>query len=164
MSFTQVGVGHSVIPLTLIGFIFTKPCLIITPKYSTSFWWNQHFSGLRKRLLQASLDRKYHTFSSCSLLSSFVVIMMTSMYTLSHPCAISLWKMSSIMVWKVAGEFVRPKNMTVGSNNPSEVLKAAFHSSPSLIWMLLYPHHTLNLENICFSARSWISSAMSGKG
>jgi hypothetical protein len=27
----------------------------------------------------------------------------------------------------VAGEFVRPKNMTVGSNNPSFVMKAAFH-------------------------------------
>ena len=43
----------------------------------------------------------------------------------------------------MAGEFVRPKNMTVGSNNPSGVRKAAFHSSPSLIQILLYPHRTL---------------------
>ena len=153
MSFTQVGVGHSMIPLTLIVSIFTEPCPIMTPKYSTSFWWNQHFSGLRNRLLQASLDKKCHTFSSCSLSSSSVAIMTSSIYTLSHPCAISSWKMSSIMVWKVTDEFMRPKNMTVGSNNSSEVLKAAFHSSSSLIQMLLYPHHTSNLENIHFSAR-----------
>src|SRR6266478_2643069 len=32
--------------------------------------------------------------------------------------------------------------MTVGSNSPSGVRKAAFHSSPSLMWILLYPHRT----------------------
>jgi hypothetical protein len=52
-----------------------------------------------------------------------------------------------IIIWKVAGELVRPKNITVGSNNPSGVRKAAFHSSPSLIRTLLYPHHTSNLVN-----------------
>jgi len=31
-------------------------------------------------------------------------------------------------------------NITVGSYKPRFVLKAAFHSSPSFIWMLLYPH------------------------
>ena len=154
MSFTQVGVGHSVIPLTLIGSIFTEPCPIMTPRYSTSFWWNRHFSGLRKRSLRVSLDRKCRTFSSCSLSSSSVAIMTLSIYTLSHPCVISLWKMSSIMVWKVAGKFIRPKNITMGSNSPSEVLKAAFHSSPSLILMLLYLHCTSNLENIHFPAKS----------
>ena len=154
MSFTQVGVGHSMIPLTLIGSIFTEPRPIMTPRYSTSFWWNWHFSGLRKRLLRASLDRKCRTFSLCSLSSSSVAIMTLSIYTLSHPCAISSWKISSIMVWKVAGEFVRPKNITVGSNSPSEVLKAAFHSSPSSILTLLYPHRMSNLENICFPAKS----------
>ena len=39
--------------------------------------------------------------------------------------------------WKVAGEFERPKNITVSSNNPFGVMNAAFHSSPSLIRMLL---------------------------
>ena len=33
------------------------------------------------------------------------------------------------MVWKVAGEFVSPKNMTVGSNSLWLVINAAFHSS-----------------------------------
>ena len=52
-----------------------------------------------------------------------------------------------IMVWNVAGEFVRPKNMTLGSNRPWFVMKAAFHSSPSLMRTLLYPHRMSNLEN-----------------
>src|SRR6266478_2990119 len=47
--------------------------------------------------------------------------------------------------WKVAGELVSPKNITRGSNSPFRVLKAAFHSLPSLILMLLYPHHMSNL-------------------
>jgi len=46
-------------------------------------------------------------------------------------------KMAFIMAWKVAGELVRPKNMTLGSNNPSLVMKAAFHSSPFLMRTLL---------------------------
>ena len=51
------------------------------------------------------------------------------------------------MVWNVAGEFVRLKNMTLGSNRPWFVINAAFHLSPSLMCTLLYPHHMLNLEN-----------------
>jgi hypothetical protein len=31
-----------------------------------------------------------------------------------------------IIIWNVAGELVKPKNMTVGSNRPSGVRKAAF--------------------------------------
>ena len=52
-----------------------------------------------------------------------------------------------IIIWKVAGEFVSPKNMTIGSKSPSGVRKAAFHLSPSLIRILLYPHQMLNLVN-----------------
>ena len=51
------------------------------------------------------------------------------------------------MVWKVAGEFVSPKNITLGSNRPWLVMNAAFHSSPFLIRTLLYPHWMSNLEN-----------------
>jgi len=41
------------------------------------------------------------------------------------------------MVWKVAGEFVNPKNITVGSNNPSGIMNAAFYLSPFFIHTLL---------------------------
>ena len=66
------------------------------------------------------------------------------MYINSHPCATSFLNMVFIIIWKVAGEFVSPKNMTIGSNSPSGVKKAAFHLSPGLIQMLLYPYLTLN--------------------
>jgi hypothetical protein len=70
---------------------------------------------------------------------------MSSMYTESHPCKTSFWSMIFIIIWKVAGEFMRPKNITVGSNSPFGVRKAAFHLSPSLMQMLLYPYRTSNL-------------------
>ena len=38
------------------------------------------------------------------------------MYTMTCPSLISSWNMSFIMVWKVAGEFVSPKNMTMKGN------------------------------------------------
>ena len=55
--------------------------------------------------------------------------------------------MAFIMVWNVAGEFVSPKNITVGSNSASGVRNTAFHSSPSLIRMLLYPHWMSTMVN-----------------
>jgi hypothetical protein len=45
----------------------------------------------------------------------------------------------------VVGELVRPKNIIVGLKRPSMVRKVAFHSSPGLIQMLLYPQQMLNL-------------------
>src|SRR6266566_9640431 len=72
---------------------------------------------------------------------------MSSIYMESHPFATSVWKMVFIIIWNVAGELVRPKNITVGSNNPSGVRNAPFHSSPSLMRMLLYPHRTSNFVN-----------------
>jgi hypothetical protein len=36
------------------------------------------------------------------------------------------------------------KNITKGLNSPQLVQNAAFHSSPSFICTLLYPHHTLS--------------------
>ncbi len=73
-------------------------------------------------------------------------------------------KISFIIAWKVAGELVRPKNMTVGSKSPRFVRKAAFHSSPSLILMLLYPHRTSSaVKYLAFLSLSR-SSEMSGSG
>ena len=45
--------------------------------------------------------------------------------------------MSFMNAENVLGEFVRPKNMTVGSKSPQLVVNAAFHSSPVLMRMLL---------------------------
>jgi hypothetical protein len=45
-----------------------------------------------------------------------------------------------LTVWKVARLLVRLKYMTRGSNKPLFVWNAAFHSLPSQMWTLLYPH------------------------
>jgi len=58
---------------------------------------------------------------------------MSSMKTDVSPFATSGRNIVFIIIWNVAGELVRPKNMTVGSNSPSGVRNAAFHSSPGLI-------------------------------
>ena len=44
-----------------------------------------------------------------------------------HPSAIMSRNESFMKRWKVVGELVSLKNMTVGSNNPLWVTKAAFH-------------------------------------
>ena len=59
------------------------------------------------------------------------------MYTCTFPSTITGLKMAFIIIWKVASEFVNPKNITVGSKSPSLVMKATFSLSPSLILMLL---------------------------
>src|SRR6266576_6354844 len=87
---------------------------------------------------------------------------MSSMYTDSPPFATSVRKIVFIIIWNVAGELVSPKNMTVGSNSPSGVRNAAFHSSPSLMRMLLYPHRTSNFVNRVLLLRQSIVWGMRG--
>ena len=55
------------------------------------------------------------------------------------------FKIEFINHYKVFGEFVRPKNMIMSLNNFRLVLKAAFHSSPSLIQILLYSQQISSL-------------------
>ena len=58
-----------------------------------------------------------------------------------------------IMVWKVVGLLVMPKNITKGSNRPQLVQKAVFHSSPGLMRMLLKPQRTSSLVK-CLALQS----------
>ena len=87
---------------------------------------------------------------------------MSSMYTDSHPQATSILKISFIMVWNVAREFIRPKNITRGSKRPWGIRNTAFHSLPSLILMLLYPHLMLNLVNRVHPASLSITWGING--
>jgi len=68
------------------------------------------------------------------------------------------------MAWNMAGEFVNPKNMTVGSNDTSSVVKATFHLSPSLILILLYPYLKSNFMNTFLISIFLIISEISGSG
>ena len=57
-----------------------------------------------------------------------------------------------------------PKKMTVGSNSPRFVLNAAFHSSPSLIQILLYPHQMSSLVNYFAPFSLSMISEIRGRG
>jgi hypothetical protein len=88
--------------------------------------------------------------------------MPSSINTKKYPNITGCQKIMFIIIWKVAGELVRPKNMTMGSNNPSGVRNAAFYSSPSFIWMLLYPHRMSNFVNSVHPASRSITDGIRG--
>jgi len=79
------------------------------------------------------------------------------------PAATPGRKIVFIIIWKVAGELVSLKNIMVGLNSPSGVRKAAFHSSPGLIRMLLYPQQMLTLVNNVHPANWSITDGISGE-
>ena len=142
----------------------------MTPRYSISGFRNSHFSGLRYRSYVSSFSSTWWISCLCcclcccsdSPLSGFIWIAMLSMYTDSHPWATSILKISFIIAWNVAREFVRPKNITRGSKRPWGIRNAAFHSSPSLILMLLYPHLMSNFVNRVYPTSLSITWGISG--
>ena len=91
-----------------------------------------------------------------------VWITMSSMYTDSHPSPTSIQKMVFIIIWNVARELVRPKDMTVGSNNPLWVRNAAFPSLPFLIQMLLYPQQMSTIVNLVHPLRQSMTWGIRG--
>ena len=68
-----------------------------------------------------------------------------------------------IMVWNVAGELVKLKNITVGLNDPSGVVNAAFHLFSPFIHILLYSYHKSNLLNTLFVSMFYMVSEIKGK-
>jgi len=64
----------------------------------------------------------------------------------------------------MAREFIKPKNITVGSNDSSGIVKAAFYLSPFLILILLYPHLKSNFVNTFLVPIFSIMFKMSGNG
>jgi len=64
--------------------------------------------------------------------------------------------MSFIMLWKIAGILKKPKYITVASKRPHLVINTVFHSSPSLIQILLYPH----LKSILVKIKALLSDSI----
>jgi len=64
----------------------------------------------------------------------------------------------------MAGEFVNPKNMTVGSKDSSGVVNATFYSSSFLILTLLYPYLRSIFINTFLVPIFLITSEMSDSG
>jgi hypothetical protein len=99
-----------------------------------------------------------------SSLIELVKMRISSRYTETTPSVMRSWKISFIIVWKVAGLLVRPKYMTRGLKRPQFVQMAAFHSLPSQIWTLLYPQCTLSFVKYHAPLSQWIRLSIKGRG
>src|SRR6266851_3806385 len=107
-----------------------------------------------------------HSRCSSSISPSFqlVCIAMLSIYTVSSPLAIWVWNSVFIIDWKVVGEFIRPKNITVGSNSPLLVVKAAFHLYLFFTCTMLYPYLMLNFVKRVHPLKRSICCGIRGRG
>ena len=162
MSLTPFGVGQSKTPFTFSSFILISSSPITTLKNPTSFTFHLYFSGFTYRLFSANLLTTSFTNSSCSSSPSVPIITLSIKLT-TLPVLIRSHKISFIIVWKVTGEFVSPKNMTIGSNDPSSVINTAFYSSPFFIYTLLYPYLKSIFVNTFFIPMFSTISEIKGK-
>ena len=91
---------------------------------------------------------------SLDLVAGKVAVAKSSMKTFESPDRTKGSKTSFMRFWKVAGELVIPKGITVNSYSPRFVMKAVFHSSPGLMRMLWKPARTSTSENRTFPLQS----------
>ena len=134
-----LGAGQFRMPSTFFFCISTPFSSITTSRNSTFFIFYQHFLGFMKRSFSLSHFSTSSTilpylFSvSVATIISSIKVAVFSWFTIS-------WNRLFIIVWKVAGEFVSPKYITVSSYTPICVVNAIFYLSSSLILILLYLH------------------------
>jgi len=67
------------------------------------------------------------------------------------------------IIWNITSGLVRLKNITVSSNNASEVVNTVFHLLPSFIHTLLYLYYRSNLVYTFFIPIFSIMSKVKGK-
>ena len=110
-------IGYLWTPATLTRSIVTLFSKMTSLRYSIYFQWNSYFSRWRSNLCSISISKTLWTTHSYSS-SVFIKIKMSSKYTMTIPSAMTVLKMSFIIVWKVAGLLVIPKNITRGLKRP----------------------------------------------
>ena len=118
VQFSRVGQLQTLVTLT--GSITILFSAITSLRYSICFQWNSHFSRWKNNLYSTSISKILQTAHLCSS-SIFIKIRMLSKYTTTIPSAMRVLKISFIIVWKVAGLLVIPKNITKGSKRPQLV-------------------------------------------
>src|SRR6266567_3494617 len=157
-------VGHSQSPDIFDGSSCTVPSSNRIPRYSTQCFSNLHFSGLRNSEFSFIMDRTVLTTFLWYVRSSLVAMRILSMYPWTSSPNHALISRSSlfIILWKVAGAFLKPKFITIGSYCPKGVLNTPFGWSPSRIQILWYPHQISNFVNRVFPWSFSISGVMSG--
>ena len=155
------GTGYSQTSEILTVSISTLFLEMTNPRYSILFCSNSHFSGWKKGLYSTKTSKTCYTaltyFSRVQ-----VKIRMLFQYITTIPAMIKSWKILFIIIWKVAGLLVLPKNITRDSKRPLLVWKAAFYSSLGLIQTLLNFQQTFSFVKY-LTPQSWEkSSEMSG--
>jgi len=118
MSLTSFRISQSKTPFILSSSILILSSPITTSKNSTSFTFHLYFSNFMYRSFSANFFTISFTILSYSF-SLSVLIITSSMKLATFPVLMRSYRISFIMVWKVIGEFVNSKNITVSSNNPS---------------------------------------------
>ena len=89
---------------------------------------------------------------------------MSSKYTITSLMRIKSPSILFIILWNVAGILENPKYITVASKRPYLMINAVFHSFPSLMQTLLYPHLKSILVKIEALLSDSIKSAILGIG
>ena len=136
MTLIPLEVRQSSTPFISSSSILIPSGPITTAKNPTSLIFYLHFSGFIYKSFSANLLTIFPAI--LSYLSSSSIPTITSLMELAtSPVSIKFYKILFIIVWNIAKEFISPKNITIGSNNPSGVMNAAFHSSLSFIYTLL---------------------------
>ena len=136
MSLTPFRVGQSNTPFTFSFSILILSSPITTPRNPTFLTFHLHFSGFPYKSFSTNLLTTSSINSLC-LSSPSVPIVTSSMKLTTLPVLMRSHKISFIIVWNIVGEFINPKNITVGLNDLSSVVNTTFHLSPFFIHTLL---------------------------
>ena len=157
MSFIFFGSGQL---NTLSTFYFSILILLgpmTTSRNPTFYTFYIHFSSLIYKLFSSSLLNTSSTillyFSSVSISTNI-----SSTKATTFPSLIISLRILFIIIWNIAGEFVIPKNMAIGSKNLIQVVNAPFHLFFSLILTLLNLYQRSILVNTCLLSMLSIKS------
>ena len=127
ISLTSFIVGQYNTSFTFSSSILIPSGSITTPKNPTFLTFYLHFSSFMYKSFFAIL----FTTSSTTLWwpsSSSVSTIILSMKLATSLVLIKSYRILFIIVWNVARKLVSPKNITVGSNDPSRVINADFYN------------------------------------
>ena len=163
MFLTSSGVGQSNTSFTFSSSILISFGLITTLKNTISYTFHLYFSGFTYKSFSTNLFTTFSTILSCSFFFSVSIITL-SIKLATFPVLIRSQRISFIIVWNIASEFVSPKNIIIGLNNPSGIMNTTFHSSFSFIYTLLYPYFKSIFVNTFFIPIFFTMSEIRGKG
>ena len=146
ISLIHFGVSKSNTLFTFSSSILISSGFITTFRNLTFLTLHLHFSSFTYEFFSANLCITTSTTLSCPS-SSYILTITLSIKLITSLVLIKFCKISFIIVWNIVRELVSPKNITIGSNDPSRVMNTVFYLSSSFIHILLYLYHKSNFVN-----------------